>query len=407
MNKEQIRELLEKRKFWDYVIDEIGKKHVGDNPAKEIVLVSAIGRLVKNKKPFSFNIILHSDSSAGKDHLVESVLGLFPSEDIEAFGRISKTTLTYLHDKESEPLWTYDGKILYLEEITGGILNNEVMKVFTAGLAKSAITKDQKAKIIEIKGKPVIICTTATTHPTPEIMNRFSIVKLDESEEQTKRTYGHEEEEYGRGVIQFLSKLKALEVRIPLSMRKKISGVFPYHKTSLRRAFPRFLDIVRAVAVFHQRENEREVVDACWEDYDLAVRIYSNYRSGVTSIPLKKEDQRIIELLMKSDEPLSAPRVSQEMEGYLSRARVYDHLRSLENSGILDSFSLRDTFMNPVRKYQISEEFKDKNPIQLPLSSEFEEKASIRNLIQNDREGFSEISEISEIRDISEISETR
>ncbi|GAI63799.1 unnamed protein product, partial [marine sediment metagenome] len=33
-----------------------------------------------------------------------------------------------------------------------------------------------------IKGKPVIITTTASSTPTEEILNRFSIVKLDESE---------------------------------------------------------------------------------------------------------------------------------------------------------------------------------------------------------------------------------
>ena len=72
----QIKELLDKRKLWDYILDELNKKHVGDISAKEIIFLSAIGRLVKNKKPFSYNIIAHSKSSAGKDHLVESVLKL-------------------------------------------------------------------------------------------------------------------------------------------------------------------------------------------------------------------------------------------------------------------------------------------------------------------------------------------
>ena len=204
MEKTQISDLLEKRKLWDYILDELDKKHVGDIAAKEIIFLSAIGRLVKNKKPFSYNVVVHSTSSAGKDHLVECVLQLFPEEDIEAFGRISETALTYLHDIKKEPFFTYDGKDLYLEEITERILNNEVMKVFTAGLTKSAITKDQKAEVICVQGKPVVICTTATTTPTPEILNRFSIVKLDESEEQTKRTFMKDEEEYNEGVIDFL-----------------------------------------------------------------------------------------------------------------------------------------------------------------------------------------------------------
>jgi len=361
---QHIKNLLDKRLLWDYILDELEKKHVGDIAAKEIIFLSAIGRLVKNKKPYSFNVILHSESSAGKDHLVESVLSLFPNDDIEAFGRISKTALTYLHDSKKEPFFSYDGKILYLEEVTEDILNNEIMKVFTAGLTKSAITKDQAAEVIEVNGKPVVICTTATSKPTSEILNRFSIVKLDESEEQTKRTYAHEEEEYDEEIIDFLFKMKPREINIPIRMRQKIAQGFPANKTSMRRAFPRFIDIVKAIAAFHN--NER----VTWEDYDLAVRIFRNYRSGISSIPLKKEDQRIVKLLEDSEEPLSAPEISINMEGYLTKRRVYDHLNNLENNEIIESFDLRDNFGNPVKKYKISEEMKDKNPIQLPLSEE-------------------------------------
>jgi len=238
------------------------------------------------------------------------------------------------------------------------------MKVFTAGLTKSAITKDQAAEVIEVNGKPVVICTTATSKPTSEILNRFSIVKLDESEEQTKRTYAHEEEEYDEEIIDFLFKMKPREINIPIRMRQKIAQGFPANKTSMRRAFPRFIDIVKAIAAFHN--NER----VTWEDYDLAVRIFRNYRSGISSIPLKKEDQRIVKLLEESEEPLSAPEISINMEGYLTKRRVYDHLNNLENNEIIESFDLRDNFGNPVKKYKISEEMKDKNPIQLPLSEE-------------------------------------
>lgn len=373
LNSIQIKSLLDKGKLWDFILDELNKKHIGDIASKEIVFLSAIGRLVKNKKPFSFNIIIHSSSSAGKDHLVESVLRLFPSEDIEAFGRMSKTALTYLHDSVKEPFFTYDGKILYLEEITEEILNNEIMKVFTAGLTKSAITKDQQAEVIEVKGKPVVICTTATTTPTPEILNRFSIVKLDESEEQTKRTYMMEEEEYDSGIIKFLNELKPQIVNIPITMRKKIAKIFPANKTSMRRAFPRFLDIIKAIAIFNKGIlNKSGEVNITWEDYDLAVRVFSNYRSGVSSIPLKNDDKKIIELLEKSENPLTAKEISSGMEGYLNLPNVYKHLQHLTNNEILDSFSLRDNFNNPITKYLISEDFKDKNPINLPDSSQLQ-----------------------------------
>jgi hypothetical protein len=370
MEPEQIRILREKGQLWDRVVDEIGKKHIGDVSAREIILISCIGRLIKNKKPYSFNLLVHSCSSAGKDHIVESVLSLFPKEDIEAFGRISKTALTYLHDKRREPLWTYDGKILYLEEITSEILNNEIMKVFTAGITKSAITKDQRADITEVKGKPIVICTTATTKPTPEILNRFSIVKLDESEEQTKRTFILDEEEYDAGIINYLVKLKPQLVNISDTMKKKIGRIFPASKTRMRREFQRFLDIVRAVAIFNKGKEIEGEINADWKDYDLAVRIFSNYRSGISAIPLKNEDKKIIEVLEKAGTLLSVREIVQGTEGILSISNIYKHLDNLTENEILECFDQRDAFNNPVKKYQVSEEMQDKNPIQLPLSAD-------------------------------------
>ncbi len=180
-----------------------------------------------------------------------------------------------------------------------------------------------------------------------------------------------DEGEYDVGVINFLHELRPQTVNIPPNMRKKIGKVFPATKTQMRRAFPRFLDIIKAIAIFNKGDTIKVgEITTSWEDYDLAVRIFSNYRSGVASIPLKKEDQKIIKTLEDSEEPLSAPEISKYMEGYLSKRRVYDHLKNLENNEILEALDLRDNFGNPVVKYEISEEFKDKNPIDLPLSDE-------------------------------------
>jgi len=369
MNEIQIKELREKGKLWDYILDELNKKHVGDVSAKEIVLVSTMGRLVKNKKPYSFNLIIHSSSSAGKDHLVENVLKMFPEKDVEAFGRTSGTFLTYYHDKKKDPLWSWDGKILYLEEITGKILNNEVMKVFTSGITKSGITKDQKAEVIEVKGKPVVFCTSATTNPTPEILNRFSIVKLDESEEQTGRTFMLDEEEYDQGIINYLSELKPQVVNIPRDMKMKIGKVFPKKHPKMRRAFPRFLDIVRAIAIFNKGITKKsgEII-ATWDDYDLAVRVFSNYRSGISSIPLRNEDKEIVELLREQKEPLEVKEILAGTKT-LSQSGIYRHLENLKENGIITRFDMRtEPFNQPISKYALSEDMEDKNPIQLPSS---------------------------------------
>jgi len=157
-------------------------------------------------------------SSAGKDHLTSSTLKIFPRDDYETYGRISAKALNYLHSLDLEPEYTYDGKIIYLKEITEEILNNEVMKEFTSGdeeVSQVAITKQKGAgvDVVRIRGHPNVIATTATTIPTEEIRNRFNIVKLDLSDEQTARTFICEEEKYDENIRIFLSNLKIIMLR--------------------------------------------------------------------------------------------------------------------------------------------------------------------------------------------------
>ncbi len=365
MNKKQIEEYLDKRKLWDYiVIDELNKKHVGDIKAKEVIFLCSVGRLVKNKKPYSFNALVLAPSSSGKDHLIGSILKLFPGDDIEIFGRISAKALNYLHTIDEEKDYTYNGKIIYLKEIEEEILNNEVMKEFTSGeeeISKVAITKQKGAgvDVKEIRGHPEVFTTTATTIPTEEIRNRFNIIGLDLSEEQTELSFTDEEEEYDDNIIDFISKLKPKKVNIPRNLFNFIKKEFPKRKVRYRRDFQKLLDFVKAVALFHGRRT------ATGEDYNMAKEVYMNAFSTCADIPLKDIDNRIVKLLERINEPLSARKILDEIGGIITIANLYPHLRNLVSKEILDEVTDRiGGYVTTL--YVLSEEFKDKIPFILP-----------------------------------------
>ena len=81
---------------WDRVIiDELNKKLVGEIKAREIIFLCGIGRLVKNSSYSSFNCLIHSESSAGKDYTTKNVLSLFPKMFVFSRTRISPTVLNY------------------------------------------------------------------------------------------------------------------------------------------------------------------------------------------------------------------------------------------------------------------------------------------------------------------------
>jgi hypothetical protein len=375
MESEQIKELLKKGRLWDYIIvDELDKKHKGDIPAKEVIFLCSVGRLIKNKNPYSYNILVLDKSSAGKDSLVGSVLKIFPREDYETYARITSKSLNYLHSLDTEPDYDYNGKILYLKEITEDILNNEVMKEFTSGdedISRVAITKQKGAgvDIKEVKGHPCVFTTTATTIPTEEIRNRFNIIKLDLSEEQTARTFIREKEEYNEKIKEFLRNLNPYEVEIPQELFNFIVKAFPRNKVRYRRDFQRLLDFIKAVTLFNQEERQRKgtgILIAEPEDYDKAKDIFINAFSTSSTLPLKDIDERIVKVLEKSEKPLSAKQILNEMGGIITIQNLYPHLRSLVLTEILNELTDRDVFNNITTNFILSEEFKDKKPFVLP-----------------------------------------
>jgi hypothetical protein len=388
MEMEQIKDYLQKGRLWDYIVcEELNKKHKGDIESKEILFLCCLGRKVKNKRTYSYNVITLVPSSSGKDHLSASVLKMFSREDYETYGRISAKSLNYLHSLDTEPTYTYDGKIIYLKEITEEILNNEVMKEFTSGeeeISQVAITKQKGlgVDVVRIRGHPIVITTTATTIPTDEIRNRFNIVKLDLSEEQTRRTFICEEEKYDENIRIFLSNLKDYEVEIPKELFKFIVDNFPKSKIRYRRDFQRLLDFIRAITLFNQeiRERNGNVLVAEPEDYERAKDVFVNAFSNCSDIPLKDIDSRIIKILEKDNTPIPAKKILNELGGIINLSNLYPHLRNLVAKEILNELTDRDTFNNIVTNYVLSVEFKDKKPFVLPNYYQDASIGSISNI---------------------------
>lgn len=390
-----VLDLLNKGKLWDrIVLDELNKRHKGNIATKEVIFLCCVGRLVKNKKPYSFNGLVLAPSSAGKDHLIASVLKLFPSDDIEIYSRISAKALNYLHTTDEEPNYNYEGKIIYLKEIDEEVLNNEVMKEFTSGeeeYSKVAITKPKGGgvDIKEIRGHPEVLTTTATTIPTEEIRNRFNIVGIDLSDEQTETSFIDEVEEYSDEIKKFLLNLKPLDVKIPKKIFNFIKKNFPKNKVRYRRDFYKLLDFIKVLALFHKRNIAEP------EDYDRAKDIFMNAFSTCADIPLKDIDTRIVKILEKIAEPLSAKNILDELGGIISIQALYPRLRNLVSKEILEEMTDRIGGY-VIQHYVLSEEYKDKKPFILPNYEE--DIKPIKDIKVN--KGIKDIKVIKRIKDI-------
>jgi hypothetical protein len=229
---------------------------------------------------------------------------------------------------------------------------------------------------IKILGHPCVFATTATTIPNDEIRNRYNIVGIDTSEEQTRNTFkgARERLEYCEDVKSYLASLKPYDVEIPKEIIDFIEKVFPCNKVRYRRDFPRFLDFVRAVTIFNQSERRGKSTDtlkASWEDYNTAKEVFMNAYSGVSDIPLKDIDRRIVGVLEKAGEPLQAKDICDKLGGVIALQNLYNHLRNLTLKEVLNEFSaVIEPFNHITIKYGLSEEFKDKTPFKLPNSED-------------------------------------
>ncbi|HEC66141.1 MAG TPA: hypothetical protein ENI23_12680 [bacterium] len=372
----QIKSLMESGKLFDHlVLNELEKVHVGDIKAREVLLLCAIGRRVKNRNPFSFNVLLLTPSSSGKDHLIKGVLKLFEKNDVwESYGRISETTLNYLHAKsEEEEDFKWSGKILYLPEISNKVLNNEIMKEFTSGedsneVSVVAITKRKQkgVDIIKVCGKPEVFCSTAKTIPSEEIRNRFNIVGLDLSEEQTERIFKFEGGVIDAAMRKFLSEMTEREVRIPKKIMDFMIKNFPKDKLRFRRDFRRLEDFIKA----HARLYSRAIANA--QDYNRGKDVFINAFANASDIPLKDVDKEITRILKEKEDAQTASEIHKEMDKgeKFSIKTIYEHLAELEKKEIITSFQDRLLAGYYVTKYMLTAEFKDEKPFTLPVYEE-------------------------------------
>ena len=186
---------------------------------------------------------------------------------------------------------------------------------------------------------------------------------MDESDEQTELIFKFEEEEYDKGILEFLSELKPMEVRIPKEITNFMIKEFPKDKIRYRRDFPRLLDFIKVHALFHGRKIANK------DDYNRAKDIFVNAFANPSELPLRDVDRDIVKILGEKEEGLEAREIHKTIENgeKYSIQTIYDHLRKLEENEIIKSFQDRVISSYFVTKYKLTREFAEKKPFILPI----------------------------------------
>jgi len=129
-DSEQPTALLTNPKLLQNLMLELDKTVTGEYLTRHAILITAAGIWVANHATSSYNLMVNSESGAGKDHVTRHTLAIFPKDSVVTRTRISPTAFTYWHNSKYEPDWTWNGKICYLQDTNNSVLNCDCSKLW-------------------------------------------------------------------------------------------------------------------------------------------------------------------------------------------------------------------------------------------------------------------------------------
>lgn len=364
----------------NFVLAELQNHFKGEEEAAKAIFLSCIMAKVKNAQPTSSNLLINSESGAGKDYIAGAIVGLFDQNQAFTRSRISATALNYWHQNEAE--WTWNEKILFLADISSGILNCDAFKAMASGQNSCTITEKGKTLDIEILGKPALILTSAYPNPAHELLRRFPIVSLNESNEQTKailkyhgkKSISAEKNEYNQRLRLALDYLEPYLVLIKFA--DFLSENFPA-VIMARTAFPRLLDLIKAAAVLNQFSRQKETIDdkvyliAEKQDYELAKEIFLQTCANASLLPLTHRQKKVIAFFKgKTGERFSFNELRDvALFSAIPERSLRRELEKLVGFGLLTANTERvEGSIRPVQYY----EFKGVSSLNLPEWKEIE-----------------------------------
>lgn len=348
---------LRNHEYLKKIIKEIQLKVVGETDAIRTIFLCSCGRLVENNHLASFNLLVNSKSGSGKDFVTSATTELWDKQVCIKRTRISPTAFTYWHDANLEPDWTWDGKILVLEDISENVLNSDVFKVMQSSGSIATIVVNNKAKDLEINGKPVLIITTAKSSPDIELIRRNSICQLDESKKQTRDILKEQALKAADGIVnnpdpkikKSLTFLKRVKVKIPYA--ELFVDYFPADLV-MRTAFNRFIDLIKSSAALFQfqRETDNEgFLLANGLDYNIAVKVMNHLNKEGHSITLTRDQQDILGVFEEANKLYAVDYINSKIP--LTDKWLRIQLDRLAEMGFLEVDGIREDKLNRIIRH--------------------------------------------------------
>jgi len=236
-------------------------------------------------------VIIQSSSAAGKSSLMDAVLALMPEEECIQYSAMTGQSLFYMGDKQLEH------KILAIVEEQGAERAAYALKLLQsegeltiASTGKDPTTGRLVTEEYRVTGPVMIFLTTTAIEVDEELLNRCLILSVDEGREQTRKIHDRQREAetleglVGKRERDRIRKLHQNAQRLlrPLSVVNPFARELGFldTQTRARRDFPKYLALIRTIALLHQyqrpvlvhrhRGEELRYIEVTREDIRLA-----------------------------------------------------------------------------------------------------------------------------------------
>ena len=234
---------------------------------------------------------LKASSSAGKNHLLNSVVFLIPPEDVKEFTYLSAKALYYMGENGVK------NKLVICTEIAGReAAEYSVRTLISEPFITCAIPVRSndggpfQTQEFKVNGPIAYLDTTTSFNLHPENATRLFEIYLNEEETQTKDIIQQQAREAGpeafhikaereriMSVYQNAQRILRPELDVIIPFSHLI--VFPSENVRARRDFQKLLNLIKVIAFLHQyqretkHEGEKEYIVATLVDYELAYHL--------------------------------------------------------------------------------------------------------------------------------------
>lgn len=326
----------------------------GESRVAKLLYLAVTSRLLG--RPVS--VAVKGPSSGGKSYLTEQVLRFFPESAYYALTAMSDRALAY----SEEPL---SHRFLVIYEAAGmagdfatylirsllseGRLRYEVVEKTSEGL---------KPRLIEREGPTGLIVTTTAVKLHPENETRMLSLTVTDTHQQTRDVMAALASEAGgdppdldtwHSLQEWLA---AAEHRVAISYAGELATLIPPVAVRLRRDFGALLNLIRAHAILHQANRDREAegrLVATLEDYarvrDLVADLVSEGIEATVPETVRQSVAALKRLHAEESEPVTIAALAQELE--LDKSAAWRRVRTAMDRGYLKN--LEDRKGRPAR----------------------------------------------------------